>query len=179
MFYTKPQKNYIGKFLYYCALCFRFGYYVTSTALPSMTQKDIGSEHIAVPPTIEQKAIADFLDKQCNRIDGIISDLEKQIETLQKYKKSLILETVTKGLNKNAPMNRSFVFSLSFCMTLFLPLFFFSSAFFGGVQAKLKAYSLNASLRIEAETEAELEATLEQTTKRKNSYIIRLGNPTP
>ena len=33
--------------------------------------------------------------------------MEKQIETLQKYKKSLILETVTKGLNKNVPMKSS------------------------------------------------------------------------
>ena len=55
----------------------------------------------------EQKAIADFLDEQCGKIDGIISDLEKQIDTLQKYKKSLILETVTKGLNKNVPMKPS------------------------------------------------------------------------
>lgn len=107
MFYTKPQKNYIGKFLYYCALCFRFDYYVTSTALPSMTQKDLGSEYIAVPLMSEQQSIAYFLDKQCGKIDSIISDLEKQIETLQKYKKSLILETVTKGLNKNAPMKSS------------------------------------------------------------------------
>ena len=37
----------------------------------------------------------------------LTSDLEKQIETLQKYKKSLILETVTKGLNKNVPMKSS------------------------------------------------------------------------
>ena len=107
MFYTRPQKNQVSKFLYYCTLCFRFDYYVTSTALPSMTQKDLGSEYIAVPSMSEQQSIADFLDKQCGKIDGIISDLEKQIETLQKYKKSLILETVTKGLNKNVPMKSS------------------------------------------------------------------------
>ena len=76
---------------------------------------------------------------------------------------------------KERGRNRSFVFSLSFCMTLFLPLFFFSSAFFGGVQAKLKAYSLNTSLRIEAETEAELEATLEQTTKKEEFLHYQVG----
>lgn len=67
-------------------------------------------KELIIPYTIdlnEQKAIADFLDKQCGKIDSIISDLEKQIETLQKYKKSLILETVTKGLNKNVPMKSS------------------------------------------------------------------------
>ena len=107
MFYTKAKLNMVPKFLYYCALCFRFDYYVTSTALPSMTQKDLGSEMIAVPPTEEQKAIANYLDAQCSKLDSIIADLEKQIDTLQKYKKSLITETVTKGLDKSAQMKDS------------------------------------------------------------------------
>ena len=70
-------------------------------------QNDFAEFCYTFPNVIEQKAIADFLDEQCGRIDGIISDLEKQIEILQKFKKSLILETVTKGLNKNVPMKPS------------------------------------------------------------------------
>lgn len=70
-------------------------------------QNDFAEFCYTFPNVIEQKAIANFLDKQCSRIDGVINDLEKQIETLQKYKKSLILETVTKGLNKNATMKSS------------------------------------------------------------------------
>lgn len=107
MFYTKARLGMVPKFLYYCALCFRFDYYVTSTALPSMTQKDLGSEMVAVPSTDEQNAIAKYLDVKCAKIDGIIADIEKQIETLQKYKKSLITETVTKGFDKSVPMRDS------------------------------------------------------------------------
>lgn len=107
MFYTKTKGGMVPKFLYYCALGFRFDYYVTATALPSMTQKDLGSEMIAVPPTDEQHAIADFLDTQCAKIDSVIADIEKQIETLQKYKKSLITETVTKGLDRSVPLKDS------------------------------------------------------------------------
>lgn len=55
----------------------------------------------------EQQAIADFLDKECAQIDGIAADLEKQIELLQQYKKSLITETVTKGLDKSVLMKDS------------------------------------------------------------------------
>lgn len=77
------------------------------TAQPNLSADNLGKFYICVPPVNDQHIIATFLDKQCNRIDGIISDLEKQIETLQKYKKSLILETVTKGLNKNVPMKPS------------------------------------------------------------------------
>lgn len=107
MFYTKIKDFMYEKYLYYCALCFPFDYYVTSTALPSMTQRDLGSQEIAVPPRKEQKAIADFFDKECARIDSIAADLEKQIALLQQYKKSLITETVTKGLDKSVPMKDS------------------------------------------------------------------------
>ena len=55
----------------------------------------------------EQQAIADFLDKECAQIDSIAVDLEKQIDLLQQYKKSLITETVTKGLDKSVPMKDS------------------------------------------------------------------------
>lgn len=55
----------------------------------------------------EQQSIADFLDKKCAQIDSIAADLEKQITLLQQYKKSLITETVTKGLDKSVPMKDS------------------------------------------------------------------------
>ena len=67
----------------------------------------VKSVFLAVPSIDEQTAIADFLDIQCAKIDSVIADIEKQIETLQKYKKSLITEAVTKGLDRSAPMKDS------------------------------------------------------------------------
>lgn len=63
--------------------------------------------YIPVPEIIEQQAIVDFLDKEYAQIDRIAADLEKQIALLQQYKKSLITETVTKGLDKSVPMKDS------------------------------------------------------------------------
>lgn len=54
---------------------------------------------LPIPAFSEQKAISDFLDTKCNEIDALTSDIEKQIETLQEYKKSIITEAVTKGLD--------------------------------------------------------------------------------
>ena len=67
----------------------------------------VKSVFLAVPSIDEQTAIADFLDAQCTKIDSVIADIEKQIETLQKYKKSLITETVTKGLDRSVTMKDS------------------------------------------------------------------------
>lgn len=55
----------------------------------------------------EQQTIANFLDEKCNEIDSLTSDIQKQIETLQEYKKSVITEAVTKGLDPNVEMKDS------------------------------------------------------------------------
>lgn len=70
-------------------------------------QGDFAEFSYTFPNTAEQRAIADFLDSQCAKIDSVIVDIEKQIETLQKYKKSLITEAVTKGLDRSVPMKDS------------------------------------------------------------------------
>ena len=70
-------------------------------------QGDFAEFCYTFPRLIEQRAIADYLDAQCAKIDSIAADLEKQIDLLQKYKKSLITETVIKGLDKSAPMKDS------------------------------------------------------------------------
>lgn len=70
-------------------------------------QGDFAEFSYTFPNTTEQCAIANFLDTQCAKIDSVIADIEKQIETLQKYKKSLITEAVTKGLNRSVQMKDS------------------------------------------------------------------------
>lgn len=55
----------------------------------------------------EQTKIADFLDKKVTQLDKVKSLLEEQIKTLEDYRQSLIYETVTKGLDKTAPLKDS------------------------------------------------------------------------
>lgn len=59
---------------------------------------DFASTYLPYPPLDIQEKIADFLDKECSEIDALHTDIEKQIETLEEYKKSIITEAVTKGL---------------------------------------------------------------------------------
>lgn len=70
-------------------------------------QKNFNEFVYAMPRITEQKQIADFLDKKCGEINSITSKIEKQINLLKEHKKSLISETVTKGLDKNVPMKDS------------------------------------------------------------------------
>ena len=95
MFYAIPKKHVNCKYLYYQALIIPFDRYATSTALPSMTQTDLNFNIIGLPPTVEQAAIASYLDHKCATIDTSISNAQHQIELLQEYKQSLITEVVT------------------------------------------------------------------------------------
>ncbi|KHF41478.1 hypothetical protein LQ50_04455 [Halalkalibacter okhensis] len=67
----------------------------------------LATEKFCVPTIQEQKAIAKFLQTECSRINSIIEDMEQQVQILQKYKKSLITETVTKGLDLNVQLRDS------------------------------------------------------------------------
>lgn len=62
---------------------------------------------ILFPPAEEQQRIADFLDAKCAEIDALTADIQTQIDTLEQYKRSVITEAVTKGLNPNAEMKDS------------------------------------------------------------------------
>lgn len=77
------------------------------TAMAQLTTLKLGMTKHPVPPIMEQQLIADFLDDKVSKIDNILTDLNKQVEMLNAYKKSLITETVTKGLNPNVPTKDS------------------------------------------------------------------------
>ena len=62
---------------------------------------------ILCPSLPEQQAIADYLDDKCAQIDNITATINEQIEVLKQYKKSIITEAVTKGLDPNSPMKDS------------------------------------------------------------------------
>lgn len=59
------------------------------------------------PPLDEQKRIADYLDAKCAEIDVLTADIQTQIDTLEQYKRSVITEAVTKGLNPDVEMKDS------------------------------------------------------------------------
>lgn len=69
--------------------------------------KKLKSLDYLIPPADEQQCIADFLDAKCAEIDALTADIQTQINTLEQYKRSVITETVTKGLDPNAEMKDS------------------------------------------------------------------------
>lgn len=74
---------------------------------PNISQQKIANQYFLQPSFSEQQLIANFLDHKCNEIDALHADIEKQIAILEDYKKSIITEAVTKGLNPDVEMKDS------------------------------------------------------------------------
>jgi type I restriction enzyme S subunit len=62
---------------------------------------------VPFPSYDRQCLISNFLDKKCNSIDKIKKIIEQEIQILEEYKKSLITEAVTKGLDPDVEMKDS------------------------------------------------------------------------
>lgn len=73
----------------------------------SITQSILSRAFVLLPPIEVQGEIAKKLDVLISQIDVEEDLLEKQIDVLERYKKSVIHEAVTKGIHPNVPMKSS------------------------------------------------------------------------
>ncbi|HEF3569576.1 TPA: restriction endonuclease subunit S, partial [Campylobacter upsaliensis] len=68
--------------------------FIVSIGIGQISQDDIKNFKIPLPPLQEQKEIAEFLDKKCEKINSAIEKTKKQIELVKEYKNTLINEAV-------------------------------------------------------------------------------------
>ena len=81
--------------------------YLTGSTQPKLTAENLGRIPFVKPSWKEQRAIASCLDAKTAEIDALVADCEREVELLQEYRKAVISEAVTKGLDPDAPMKDS------------------------------------------------------------------------
>lgn len=98
---SKNQNYCLTKFLFYCLNDTKFinDTFFEGSALKHLQKYKFKNFRIPLPPLAEQERIAEFLDKKCASIDSSIENLEQKTKSLAEYKKALITQCVTKGLN--------------------------------------------------------------------------------
>lgn len=110
-FVFRNKKNSTAKYLKYLLLSEGFTSIATGSTegakMPRVSSQFILSLDYALPTINEQETIANYLDSQVSKINSVITEKEKMINDMEKYCSSLISETVTKGLNPDAPMKDS------------------------------------------------------------------------
>ena len=103
------QEKVDGSYLYYYLLANKqilqsLGQGSTFIELSSQNLKDFV---VIRPSLVEQKAIADYLDRKTAQIDTLIAKKQRQIELLQEQQTAIINQAVTKGLDPSLKMKDS------------------------------------------------------------------------
>ena len=78
-----------------------------ATTIDVVYSSSLKNVFLPVAPIKMQHQISSYLDAKCTEIDSLSADIQSQIDTLEQYKRSVITEAVTKGLDKNVEMKDS------------------------------------------------------------------------
>ncbi len=76
-------------------------------AVPGLNRESVYEERIWLPSLTNQSNIANFLDRETARIDGLIAEKRRMLALLEEKRAALISRVVTRGLDPNAPLRPS------------------------------------------------------------------------
>ena len=74
---------------------------------PAINASSLACFEIPYPGVDEQRAVAEFLDRETAKIDALVAGKERLIRLLQEKRAALITGAVTRGLDPNVPMKDS------------------------------------------------------------------------
>jgi type I restriction enzyme S subunit len=100
------------RFLFYLTASFAFRQPGEAWMYGAGGQKRVPDDFVlnfrsGFPPQPEQRAIAEFLDRETAKIDKLIATKEQLIELLEEQRSALITHAVTRGLDPNTPLRDS------------------------------------------------------------------------
>ena len=79
----------------------------TGTAYPAISENQLASLSVPLPPLLEQRAIVRYLDYVDRRIRRYVSAKQKLIALLEEEKQAIINQAVTRGLDPNVRLKPS------------------------------------------------------------------------
>jgi type I restriction enzyme S subunit len=81
--------------------------YSVSAAQPGLSVETIAALRVPVPPLKEQRAIADYLDRETARLDALVAAKERVLGLMAEKRRALITRAVTRGLDPRARLRDS------------------------------------------------------------------------
>ena len=109
--HIRPHEQHDGFFLAHCIAAAgpRDQYHIAANGITrfGLTGDAIRNGTLAIPPLVEQRRIAAFLDFETEKVDALVAKKERLIEQLQEKRTALVARAVTKGIDPDAPMKDS------------------------------------------------------------------------
>jgi type I restriction enzyme S subunit len=79
----------------------------TGVSYPAINASDLGDIKMSLPEIGTQRLIANYLDRETVRIDGLIAEKGRMLALLEEKRAALISRVVTRGLDPRAPLKPS------------------------------------------------------------------------
>ena len=76
-------------------------------AVPGLSRDAAYSLDVRIPPPAEQRAIANYLDRETARLDALVAEKERLLRLLEEKRHAMITGAVTRGLNPGVPFRHS------------------------------------------------------------------------
>jgi type I restriction enzyme S subunit len=103
----RPTGAGTGKFITHVLNVADYAQFIDGSTRDKLTQGSMNDIPVPWPPLTEQTAIAEFLDRETAKIDGLVAEQRRLMELLKEKRQAVISHAVTKGLNPRAPMKPS------------------------------------------------------------------------
>ncbi len=100
-------KGHDPRYLAYTLNSVDYREYITGSTRDKLTQDDLSRMVLPVGPYLEQKTIADYLDRKTAQIDTQVVWERKSIEYLKEFRTALISEVVTGKIDVSTTLNTS------------------------------------------------------------------------
>ena len=101
------DNGYLFRSFQAAALNYQFQVAATDITRYGLGKQALGDALFLVPPLAEQRAIAEYLDRETAQIDALIAKKRELLDLLERQRTALISHAVTKGLNPAAPLKPS------------------------------------------------------------------------
>lgn len=96
----KMYPGYAGYYFNYIGFDRKYMHYSKNIRY-TLNYDEFSSLPMVFPSLSDQKKIANYLDKQCSKIDEIIKDNNNEIELLEEYQSNIIIDTIKNGFKSN------------------------------------------------------------------------------
>lgn len=106
----RPKKQIDSNYFHYLLYAYdivKVLYNMGNGVRQGLNYGELSKLNLIEPPLSDQRLITSFLDAKCAEIDALTAGIQQQIDALEQYKRSVITEAVTKGLNHEAKMKDS------------------------------------------------------------------------
>ena len=109
---VRPSPRLDARFAFYVIRSNAFRDYGAASMYGAGGQKRVPTDFladfpVALPPLPEQRAVADFLDRETAKIDALIAKQEELIERVEEKRRALVTHSVVQGLDASAPMRKN------------------------------------------------------------------------